>query len=236
MGDPKHVKKKYTAPPHPWQKSRIDEEKGLVKEYGLKNKEELWKLSTKAKNFAGQAKRLTAQDNPQSKLEEKQLLEKLFKLGLLAKGSDVSDVLGLTLQDFMERRLQTITFKKGLARSIKQARQFVTHQHISVNGKIITSPSYLVDASEESSISFIEKSALSNEMHPERFIEKEKTSKKAPKVEEKTAKPVKEEKKAEPKKEEKKEEKKEAPKEEKKEDPKEEKKEDPKKEAKEKKE
>jgi len=215
MGDPKHVKKKYTAPPHPWQKARIEEETGLVKEFGLKNKQEVWKIKSKAKNFANQAKRLTAQDNPQSKLEKTQLLEKLFKLGLLPKGADVSDVLGLATSDFMERRLQTIAFKKGLAKSVKQARQFVTHQHIAVNGKIITSPSYLVSTAEESSVSFVQKSALANDMHPERAVEKEaprpkkakddnKEEKPEAKKEEKKEKPKKEDKKEKPKKEEKK--------------------------------
>ena len=207
MGDPKHVKKKYSAPPHPWQKSRIEEETELVKEFGLKNKQEVWKLKSKSKNFADQAKRLTAQDTTQSKLEEKQLLEKLFKLGLLPKGADVSDVLGLTIKDFMERRLQTIAFKKGLARSVKQARQFVTHQHISVNGKIVTSPSYLVHTADEGGVSFVQKSALANDMHPERAVEKAATKpKKAKKDDSKEEKP---------KKEDKKEEKKEAPKKEK---------------------
>ncbi len=221
MGDPKQTRKKFSAPPHPWQKARIDEEKELVKEYGLKNKSEVWKIRTKAKNFAAQAKRLTAQDTAQSKKEEKQLLERLSRIGLLAKGADIADVLGLTINDFMERRLQTIVFKKGLARGIKQARQFVTHHHIAVNGKIITSPSYIVLAAEESSVSFIQKSALANEMHPERVVEKSAPKSKKPKKagakEEKAA-----GKKEKPKKEKKKEEKAaaEAPKQEKKEEPK----------------
>ncbi len=181
MGDPKQTRKKFSAPPHPWQKARIDEEKELTKEYGLKNKSEIWKIKTKAKNFAAQAKRLTAQDTAQSKKEEKQLLERLYRIGLLAKGADIADVLGLTIKDFMERRLQTIVFKKGLARGIKQARQFITHQHIAVNEKIVTSPSYIVLAAEEGSVSFIQKSALANEMHPERFVEKSAPKPKKPK-------------------------------------------------------
>jgi len=209
MGDPKTTRKKFSAPSHPWQKARIDEENELLKEYGLKNKSEVWKIRTKAKNFADQAKRLTAQDTAQSKKEEKQLLERLYRLGLLAKGSDIADVLGLTIKDFMERRLQTIVFKKGLARGIKQARQFVTHQHIAVNGKIVTSPSYIVLAAEESSVSFIQKSALANEMHPERVVEKSAPKPKKPKKrgakEEKEGKSA--EKKEAPKKEKKKEEK-----------------------------
>ena len=80
MGDPKFTKKKFSAPPHPWQKSRIDEEKQLLKEFGLRNKNEVWKMRTKILNFATQTKRLTAQTTDQSKKEEQQLLEKLYKL------------------------------------------------------------------------------------------------------------------------------------------------------------
>jgi small subunit ribosomal protein S4 len=173
MGDPKFTKKKFSAPPHPWQKSRIDEEKQLIKEFGLKNKKEVWKMSTIAKNFADQAKKLTASRTEQSKKETEQLLGKLYSLSLLPKGSSVDDVLGLTIKDILERRLQTLVFKKGLARSVTQARQFITHRHITVAGKIITSPSYIVSSAEEAGISFIVKSALADADHPERSVEKQ---------------------------------------------------------------
>jgi len=229
MGDPKQVKKKFEAPPHPWQKSRIEVEKEIKKEFGLKNKAELWKISSKAKGFANQAKKLTVLDTPQSKKEKEQLLTRLYRLGLLPKGADIGDVLSISIQDMLERRLQTIVYKKGLARSTGQARQFITHRHISVNGKIVTSPSYFVEAAEESSISFISGSALANEEHPERVIAKAKPSPKKPGKEDKPKaeskkedKPKKEDKKAEEKKEDKPkaDDKKETPKEEKKEEPK----------------
>ena len=195
MGDPKITKKSFEKPPHPWQKSRIEEEKQLIREFGLKNKKEVWKMRSIAKNFADQAKRLTAQETEQSKKEEKQLLGKLSKLGLLPQGSEIDDVLSLTVKDVLERRLQTIVFKKGLARSIKQARQFITHRHIIVNDKLITAPAYIVDAAEEAMVLFLQKSALADEEHPERAIEEKMPVRKAPKKDEKT------EKKEEPKKE-----------------------------------
>ena len=52
MGDPKILRKKFESPSHPWQKSRIEEERQLIREYGLKNKSEAWKMRSKAKNFA----------------------------------------------------------------------------------------------------------------------------------------------------------------------------------------
>lgn len=173
MGDPKLTKKKFSAPPHPWQKSRIEEERQLIREYGLKNKSEVWKMRTKSKNFADQAKRLTAQDTPQSKKEEEQLLSKLYRYSLLPKGASIDEVLGLITKDIMERRLQTIVFKKGLAKSMKQARQFIAHRHIVLGKKVVTAPSYLVSAAEEGTVAFIPKSALSDAEHPERAVRKE---------------------------------------------------------------
>ena len=200
MGDPKIIKKKFTAPPHPWQKSRIDEEKALMKEFGLKNKKEVWKMASRAKNFSNQAKRLTASEGEQSQMEEQQLLAKLSRLGLLPGGSNVEDVLGLTVKDVLERRLQTIVFKKGLAKSIGQARQFITHQHIMIGEKIITSPSYIVDAAEETNVAFVQKSALADVDHPERTMEKPKPQPKKPEAKEES-KPSGSDKKEEPKKE-----------------------------------
>jgi len=68
----------------------------------------------------------------------------------------------------MARRLQTVLFKKGMARSVKQARQFIVHEHVLIGDKKITSPAYLVKVSEEASISFAVSSPLISEDHPER--------------------------------------------------------------------
>ena len=170
MGDPKKPKKKYSTPTHPWQKARIDEEKILIKEYGLKNKREIWKISSILKNFTKHAKRLIALKTKQAELEKKQLLDKLISFGFIQAGSDISEVLNIKLKDVMERRLQTIVFKKGLARSIEQARQFIVHGHVTVGSKVITVPSYLANKAEEEKISFKVTSSIANSMHPERVL------------------------------------------------------------------
>ncbi|MDL5502111.1 MAG: S4 domain-containing protein, partial [Candidatus Methanoperedens sp.] len=56
----------------------------------------------------------------------------------------------------------------GLANTPKQARQFIVHGHISVSGRKITVPGYLVPASEELSLGYYTGSGLSNESHPSR--------------------------------------------------------------------
>lgn len=183
MGDPKRLRRKYRGPGHPWQKVRIDEEKALKREYSLKNKSEIWKHDSKLKNFAAQAKRLVALQGEQAEKEKKQLLERLQRLGLISAGADTEAVLSLTIKDILERRLQTILYRKGFANSMKQARQYIAHAHIKVGGKLIKAPGYIVKVEEEPTIEFIEKSALSNPEHPERKIEKKPEESKEKKTE-----------------------------------------------------
>lgn len=161
MGDPKKHRKKYSTPIHPWQKERIEEEKKLMSTYGLKNKQEIWKMVSKLRGFSRQAKNLIARTTPQGQKEKQQLLAKLHSWNLLSSDADLDDVLGLTTKDIMERRIQTIVFRKGLATSLKQARQFIVHRHILIGEKKITIPSYIVKGNEEAKICFVPTSNLS---------------------------------------------------------------------------
>ena len=174
MGSPKKQRKKFSTPSHPWQKERILKEQELVREYGLKRKYEIWKMSSILKNFTSQAKNLITTKTSQSEKERSQLLKKLSSLGLINQDAKVEDVLSLTLKDVMERRLQTLLYRKHLARTIKQARQFIIHQQVAVGDKKITAPSYLVLLSEENRIQFAPGSAFIDTNHPERAIEEKK--------------------------------------------------------------
>ncbi len=181
MGDPRRIRRKYSGPSHPWQKSRLDEERALQREYGLRNKKELWKIESKLKQFTNQAKKLIALTEEQKKVEKDQLIGKLAKLGLVSLEANEEDVLNLNIKDILERRLQTLVFRKELAKTMKQARQFIVHEHIRVESKKITAPSHIVTLKEESTIEFCQKSNLADVEHPERAstkteeIEKPKT-------------------------------------------------------------
>jgi small subunit ribosomal protein S4 len=172
MGDPRRTRKKYVTPMHPWFGPRIAEEKILVKEYGLKNKKEIWKMASVLRRVKAQAKVLTAREDPQSLKQTKLLIARLNKLRLVSPTAKMEDVLDLNLKDVLARRLQTIVHQKGLAKSVKQARQFIVHGHIFVGDKKVTVPSYLVLTDEEDKIIFDADSALSNPEHPERFVAK----------------------------------------------------------------
>ena len=172
MGDPKKQKKKFSTPNHPWQKERIEAEKEILKQYGLRRKYEIWKMDSMLKDFLNRAKTLIAQRNPQSDLEKKQLLQRLNSLGLLKKDSKVEDVLNLTLKDVMERRLQTLLIRKQLARTMKQAREFITHEHVAIGERKVTAPSYLVTISEERNIRMVKAISLAPQVAQEKKAEK----------------------------------------------------------------
>jgi small subunit ribosomal protein S4 len=168
MGDPRKPKKKYSRPSHPWQKARIEEEKALIQEYGLKNKKEIWKVRSQQKKVANQAKVLILETGDQGIKLQKQLISRLHSLGVVSADARLDDVLSLTIKSFLERRLQTILVRKGLSDSLKQARQMITHGHIKVGNKVMTVPSYLVLSKEENEVTFNEKSPFADEEHPER--------------------------------------------------------------------
>lgn len=177
MGDPRRIKKKFSKPGHPWEKVRIIEEAKLKEEYAYKNKRELWRVKSMLRGFRTQARKLIGATGPLKEKLVAQLIGRLYRLGLVDKNAKLEDVLGLTVRDLMERRLQTLVFRKGLARTIKQARQFIAHGHIFIGNKKITSPSYLVLREEEDKITFSPSSPLSNPEHPLRQLEKMQTEK-----------------------------------------------------------
>jgi len=168
MGDPRKARKSYSNPKKPWDKARLDVEKPLVSEYGIVNKKELHKMNALLRKFSQQAKVLMSATSEQSENERKSLLHKLQSLALIGTTAQLDDVLALQLKNILERRLQTVVLRKGLANTIKQARQFITHRHVKVAGKLITSPSYMVSKEEEANVAFVEKSTLANSEHPER--------------------------------------------------------------------
>ncbi len=142
-------KKRYSRPKKAFEKARIEEENLILKKYAMKNKKEIWKAIAKVDYFRRRAKALAKLSNE----EQEVLFSKLRALGL--KTNSIADVLALKLEDILERRLPTIVFKKGLAKTTKEARQMVSHKKVMIHSRIIDVPSYLVSLEEENSISII---------------------------------------------------------------------------------
>ncbi len=161
MGDPRRLKKKYKKPKHPFQKDRMMEELEFLGKYGLRNKREYWKLRTILGNWRNMARQSRTLSKERALEVQQTLIRKLDRLGVIGSEAEFEDVLLLTVEDVLKRRLQTLTYEKGLASTIYQARQFITHGHIQVAGKKINAPSYLVKRAEEDLIGFAPNSPLS---------------------------------------------------------------------------
>lgn len=152
MGDPIKRRKTYQTPRKKWDKQLLETERKLVNFYGLKNKKELRKAEAWSKRKRTIAKDLMVLPMESRVQRQQELMSGLRKYGLVRADGTLDDVLGLKIEEILEKRLQTQVMRKGLANTSKQARQFIVHGHISINGKKIDAPSYLVPTEEASSI------------------------------------------------------------------------------------
>jgi len=143
----KRKHKTYSRPKRPFDKTRIQEEAGIKKEFGLKNKREIWKADAKIKSIREKAKKLISADEN----DKVAFYNRLRKIGF--KVNSISDVLSLDKKDYLKRRLQTILVNKGIARTPKSSRQLITHKKVLIAGNSINSPSYIVPIDLENKIS-----------------------------------------------------------------------------------
>lgn len=168
MGGIRKPKKKFDPPEQPWQKTRLAEELIYVGEYGLRNKQELWRFRTALTGFRVTARDLLAVSAAERGLGEAQLLNRLNRLSLLEPGAQLDDVLDLGIRDLLERRLQTQVLRQGLAKTIQQARQLVVHGHIILDGRRVRSPGMILYREQERKLEYAPGSPFRQASHPER--------------------------------------------------------------------
>ena len=168
MGDPKRQRKKYETPRFAWRKDTLQEELKLIGQYGLRNKHELWRHKTTLSKVRGIARSLIGKTAEERAKMENELLTRLKKLGVLQETAVLDNVLDLTIEDMLERRLQTIVFRKGFTRTIFQSRQLVTHGHVTIGNRRVTIPGYIISKEEEQQLAYTPQSALANPAHPMR--------------------------------------------------------------------
>jgi len=169
MGDPKKQRKKYQTPRFLWRKDSLQEELKLLGQYGLRNKHELWRQETMLSKFRGIARSLIGKAPEERERMENELLTRLKKIGLLQETAALDNVLDLSIEDLLERRLQTIVFRKSLAKTPYQSRQLITHGHVLIGNRRVTLPSYTVSREEETQISYSPQSTLADANHPMRL-------------------------------------------------------------------
>jgi small subunit ribosomal protein S4 len=161
----------YETPNHPFQGERIADEGDLVSRYGLATKEELWRAQSELRDYRREARRLLgeAQGDAEAAAEAgSEFLARLKRIGVLDDEESLDDILSLDVTDILERRLQTVAYRNGVGNTAKQARQFIVHGHVTIEGARVSAPSYKVDVAKEDSIEFDESSPLADDLHPER--------------------------------------------------------------------
>ncbi|MDD3041690.1 MAG: 30S ribosomal protein S4 [Methanosarcinaceae archaeon] len=176
MAYPGKKKKSYETPRHPWQEARMANEVDLIKAYGLRNKREVWKAASVLRMYRSEARNLLAKvaESKDGKLEghlntqSDEILTRLIRYGIIKSEAGIDGILSLKTENILERRLQTQVMRLGLSRTILQARQFITHGHIAVNGRKATIPGMLITKEDEMNIEYYGPSPLSTESHPER--------------------------------------------------------------------
>ncbi|MFH0862788.1 MAG: 30S ribosomal protein S4 [Candidatus Altiarchaeota archaeon] len=154
MGTPRKQRRKYTRPAHPWQMERITAEREICVKFGLKNKTELWKAQSRLARIRDGAKKLLAQKGEKADIQRKALLDKMRNWGV--KVESIDDILALDVSAILERRLESVVFRKGMASTPKQARQYIVHNHIYVGTHKVTIPSYIVLAKEEDTVRVVD--------------------------------------------------------------------------------
>jgi len=147
MGDPKKQRRKYDRPSHLWKTDRIQQENELTAKYGLSKKREIWRAKSEISRFRANARSLLGLATEGAQTRKKQLLDSVNRIGI--KSNTLEDILTLGVEDILERRLQTVVYRKGLSNSTKQARQFITHKHVRVAGRVVDAPGYIISDKEE---------------------------------------------------------------------------------------
>jgi small subunit ribosomal protein S4 len=177
MGDPKFLRRTYDRPKHPWEATRMEEERKLLDRYGLKNKRELWKAQSVLRGFRRQARELQARlraGEPQARRETDQLLGRLTRLGILTAATPtLDDVLALSTEDVLRRRFEWVVFSKGLAPTAFSARQWIVHGHLSVGDHRVTRPGLLLPYADEARLSYSPTSPLADDGHTARVALRE---------------------------------------------------------------
>ena len=170
MGDPKKQRKSYETPRHPWRRDQLEVELRLLGEYGLRNKRELWRYKTMLSQVRGIPRSLLGASEEERARLEREYLAKLSRIGVLAESASIDEILELGIRDLLERLLQNMVFRRGLAKTVYQARQLVSHGHIAVAGRVVSVPGYIVKRDEEQKLKYFSHSPLSKSDHPIRKV------------------------------------------------------------------
>merc|ERR1712227_487557 len=144
-------------PRRAFDKERLDHELQLLGTYGLKNKREIRRMGLVLSKVRAVARTLLTMEekDPRRVFQGQALMRRMIRYGILDEDKQRLDyVLALRIEDFLERRLQTLVHKRGLAKSIHHARVLIRQKHIRVGRQIVDIPSFMVRVESQPHIEF----------------------------------------------------------------------------------
>ena len=163
MRNYRNFNKVYKAPRRPFERERIDRELKICGEFGLRCKREIWRVNLMLSKLRRTARTLLTlpENHPRRTMEGSALIRRCHMYGYLPEDKNKLDfVLSLNVPDILSRRLQTIVWKQGLAKTVHHARVLIRQRHIAVGKQIVTVPSFVVRSSSENHIAYAQQSPL----------------------------------------------------------------------------
>ena len=124
MGQPKFSRPKTQTPTHPWKAERIEEEHALKDQYGLKRvggMKEIWRERSALRRHRQLAMKLIGRVDTSEghfKREKEEFLGSMQRKGLISEDADLDDVLQISVENMLDRRLQSQVYYKGFAPSL----------------------------------------------------------------------------------------------------------------------
>lgn len=161
----RRYKKVTNKPKNPFEKKRFESELKTINKYGLKSKVELWKyqlLIAKLKKISGKVLRNEIDYDSSAVVSKKyNLLWFCFKFNLLLESeSGLEYVLRVSLEQMLERRIQFLIVRLGMATTCHEARIKLLHKRVMFKTQSIDKPSFLVRKSNEDKIKFMKEDRI----------------------------------------------------------------------------
>ena len=171
MGQPKFSRPKTQTPTHPWKAERIEEEHALKEQYGLKRvggMKEIWRERSALRRHRQLAMKLIGRVDTSEghfKREKEEFLGSMQRKGLISEDADLDDVLQISVESMLDRRLQSQVYYKGFAPSMRAARNMIVHGHIVLGNQRMNVPGYHVLREQESEIAYHPSSNFNDPNH-----------------------------------------------------------------------
>ena len=171
MGQPKFSRPKTQTPTHPWKAERIEEEHALKDQYGLKRvggMKEIWRERSALRRHRQLAMKLIGRVDTSEghfKREKEEFLSSMQRKGLISEDADLDDVLQISVENMLDRRLQSQVYYKGFAPSMRAARNMIVHGHIVLGNQKMNVPGYHVLRNQEADIAYHPSSNFNDPNH-----------------------------------------------------------------------